>query len=92
MTSKRIRIAVVGGGPGGLAAGIALSVVPNVDVTVFEQAKELKEIGVGVTIGYNGWKVLELLGAADVIHGHRRITIDHRYVVLGTLANDRSTT
>ncbi|WYZ36211.1 hypothetical protein EsH8_XI_000094 [Colletotrichum jinshuiense] len=80
MTSTNLRVAIVGAGPGGLATAIALSAVPNVEVTVYEQATKLREIGSGITIGLNGWRVLELLGAADAVTGHRRIIIDHRRV------------
>lgn len=79
MTSTNLRVAVVGAGPGGLATAIALSAVLNVEVTVYEQATKLREIGSGITIGLNGWRVLELLGAAGAVTGHRRIIIDHRY-------------
>ena len=33
-----LKVAVVGGGPGGLAAAIALSKIPNVDVKIYERA------------------------------------------------------
>ncbi|KAF2214332.1 hypothetical protein CERZMDRAFT_110671 [Cercospora zeae-maydis SCOH1-5] len=60
-----LRIAIVGGGPGGLATAIALHEVPNVEVTIYEQAKVLREVGAGISIGQNSWNVLELLGVAD---------------------------
>ena len=77
-----LRVAIVGGGPGGLASAIALSKLPNIEVTIYEQAKELREIGAGIQIGYNCWKVLELLGAADHVKGHVQETIIHRYFSL----------
>jgi len=73
-----LRIAIVGGGPGGLSAAIALSKLPNVEVTIYEQARELREIGAGIQIGYNCWKVLELLDAADKVKGHVQESIIHR--------------
>jgi salicylate hydroxylase len=73
-----LRIAIVGGGPGGLSAAIALSKLPNVEVTIYEQARELREIGAGIQIGYNCWKVLELLDAADNVKGHVQDGIIHR--------------
>jgi salicylate hydroxylase len=73
-----LRIAIVGGGPGGLSSAIALSKLPNVEVTIYEQARELREIGAGIQIGYNCWKVLELLGAADTVKGHVQEGIIHR--------------
>lgn len=76
-----LRVAIIGGGPGGLGTAIALSALPNVEVTIYEQAKELREIGAGIQIGFNCWKVLELLGAADKVNGHTNIEVVHRCVV-----------
>ena len=54
-------IAIVGGGIGGLAAALAL-VRRGIDVTVYEQAAELRELGAGVQISANGTRVLHALG------------------------------
>lgn len=73
---RRLKVAVVGGGPGGLATAIALGKIPNVEVTIYEQAKVLREIGAGISIGQNTWNVLELLEVADsVIGGHPTTTV-----------------
>lgn len=45
LQDKSLRIAVVGAGPGGLGAAIAFSQLPFVDLQVYEQARELREIG-----------------------------------------------
>jgi salicylate hydroxylase len=59
-------IAIVGGGIGGLAAALAL-LRRGIDVTVYEQAPELQEIGAGIQISANGMRVLHALGlAADL--------------------------
>ncbi len=58
------RIAVVGAGVGGLAAALALA-QRRADVTVYEAAPALTEIGAGVQIGPNGVAVLEALGLRD---------------------------
>ena len=73
-----LRIAIIGGGPGGLGAAIALSSLPNVEVTIYEQAKELREIGAGIRIGFNCWKVLGLLGADGDVRGHLKSEVLHR--------------
>ncbi|KAH6620519.1 putative FAD-binding monooxygenase [Boeremia exigua] len=66
-----LKVAIVGGGPGGLGTAIALSKIPNIEVTIFEQASLLREVGAGISIGSNTWKVLELLGVADALNsGH----------------------
>ena len=54
-------IAIVGGGIGGLAAALAL-IRRNIDVDVYEQAAELRELGAGVQISANGTRVLHALG------------------------------
>ena len=61
-----------------VGAAIALSALPNVSVSLFEQARELREIGAGIRIGYNCWKVLELLNAAQDVKGHLKRKVDHR--------------
>jgi salicylate hydroxylase len=54
-------IIIVGGGIGGLTAALAL-LQRGLDVVVYEQAPELKEIGAGIQIGSNGTRVLYALG------------------------------
>ncbi|KAK8044810.1 monooxygenase [Apiospora rasikravindrae] len=71
-----LRVAIVGGGPGGLATAIALSKVPNIDVKLYEQASILREVGAGINIGANSWNVLGLLGVADSLTtGHPEWTV-----------------
>jgi 2-polyprenyl-6-methoxyphenol hydroxylase-like FAD-dependent oxidoreductase len=53
--------AVVGGGIGGLAAGIALKRV-GVDATVYERAEEIRPLGAGLSIWPNGVNALRALG------------------------------
>ena len=53
--------AVVGGGIGGLAAGIALQRA-GVDVTVYERAEEIRPLGAGLSIWPNGVRALRALG------------------------------
>lgn len=72
LSAKPLRVAVVGGGPGGLATAIALSKVPQVTVHIYEKDEVLREVGAGINIGPNSWTVLELLGAADSLDsGHQ---------------------
>ena len=60
------RVAIVGGGIGGLAAALAL-LRAGIDVEVFEQAPELRELGAGVQISSNGTRVLYALGLGPAI-------------------------
>lgn len=67
MVDKTTRIAVVGGGLGGLTAAIALTKIAGVQVTVFEQASQLGEVGAGVTVAPNAARVLDRLGVLEPI-------------------------
>jgi salicylate hydroxylase len=60
------KVAVVGGGIGGLAAALAL-LRRGLDVEVYEQSGELKEVGAGVQISSNGSRVLYALGLAEAL-------------------------
>ena len=59
-------IAIVGGGIGGLAAALAL-IRQGIDVDVYEQAPELRELGAGVQISANGTRILHALGLKDAL-------------------------
>ncbi|MEL6450814.1 MAG: FAD-dependent monooxygenase [Pseudomonadota bacterium] len=57
---------IAGAGIGGLATGIALA-LRGWHVQVFERAPALEEIGAGLQISPNGWRVLEALGVAQAL-------------------------
>jgi salicylate hydroxylase len=59
-------IAVIGAGVGGLAAATALG-RRGAQVTVFERAPALREVGAGLQIGPNAVAVLEALGLRDAV-------------------------
>jgi salicylate hydroxylase len=63
---RPLRIAVIGGGIGGLTAARAL-VLRGFDVRVYEAAPELKEIGAGVALGPNAMKALRSIGLEDAV-------------------------
>jgi salicylate hydroxylase len=58
------RIAIVGGGIGGLAAAAFLHRA-GLPCTVYEQASELREVGAGVVVAPNAARLLRKLGALD---------------------------
>jgi salicylate hydroxylase len=62
--SSALKIAIVGAGIGGLTAALAL-LRRGHDVTVFEQARELGELGAGLQISANGTRVLRALGLEE---------------------------
>jgi len=59
-------VIVVGGGIGGLAAALALA-RKGLKVRVFEQGSEFKEIGAGIQLGPNVYRMFEVLGLTDAI-------------------------
>ncbi len=67
LASHSPRVAIIGGGMGGLTAAIALTRIAGADVTVFEQASRLGEVGAGVTIAPNAARVLDRLGVLERI-------------------------
>ena len=64
--ARTTRIAIIGGGIGGLTAAHALS-RRGFEVAVYEAAPELKEIGAGVALGPNAMKALRSLELEDAI-------------------------
>lgn len=62
-------VAIIGGGPGGLGTAIALSELPFVQVTLYEQNPEPREAGAGISLSTNAWSILDLLGASDRVRG-----------------------
>jgi salicylate hydroxylase len=60
------RVAIIGGGIGGLTAALALSRA-GLEVSVFEAAGELKEIGAGVALHANAMRVLQAIGVEDAV-------------------------
>ncbi|KAF6228837.1 hypothetical protein HO133_006948 [Letharia lupina] len=63
-SEKAIRLAIIGGGIGGLCLAIGLLKQPHVDVQVYEAASTFSEIGAGVVIGNNAERALQLIGSA----------------------------
>lgn len=64
MMASSNRTIVIGGGIGGLTAGLAL-LKRGIDVDIYEQAPELKEAGAGLQTSSNGTRVLYALGLKE---------------------------
>lgn len=60
-THQGMRVSIVGAGIGGLTAAIALA-QRGIEAQLYEQARELKEVGAGIGLGPNAMKILRLLG------------------------------
>jgi salicylate hydroxylase len=63
-----LRVAIIGGGIGGLSAAVAL-LSRGAQVQVYEQAPRLDEVGAGVALQPNGLRVLERLSVGDRVAG-----------------------
>ncbi|KAH9859049.1 FAD/NAD-P-binding domain-containing protein [Lenzites betulinus] len=64
MAAPKFRVAICGGGIGGLTLAVALSRYRDIGVDVYEAAGQFKEIGAGVMIWARTWEILSLLGMA----------------------------
>jgi hypothetical protein len=62
-----LRVALIGGGLGGLAfAQALLRTKSNVDLTIYEGARVFSEIGAGIGMGQNAFDVMCYLGLEEV--------------------------
>jgi salicylate hydroxylase len=69
MTQTNHKIAVIGGGIGGLAAALALHHA-GMDVDVYEQAPELNEVGGGIQVAPNAARILYRLALGPSLDRH----------------------
>jgi salicylate hydroxylase len=61
-----MRVAIIGGGIGGLTTAIALRDA-GIDAVVYEQAQQLGEVGAGIGVAPNGLRMYERLGLREKI-------------------------
>ena len=66
MAKSRLEVAVVGGGIGGLFAANAL-IAHGLDVSVYEQAPALGEVGAGVYLTPNAVRHMERVGLGPAV-------------------------
>src|SRR5512143_330342 len=64
MPKKKLSVAIVGAGMGGLAVAATLRQV-GIDVQVYEQASRFARIGAGIQMMPNSMKVLRGIGVED---------------------------
>ncbi|PPQ65337.1 hypothetical protein CVT26_000052 [Gymnopilus dilepis] len=68
--SQKLRIAIVGGGIGGLALAVALkhlNLEDRIQVDIYEAAAELKQIGAGITLWPRGLEILREMGLGGIL-------------------------
>ncbi|KAF8824448.1 hypothetical protein HHX47_DHR8000390 [Lentinula edodes] len=63
--TKKLRIAIIGGGIGGLTCAVALRDCPNIELTLYEQAAQITEIGAGITVWPRTWMFLKSMGLEE---------------------------
>src|SRR5262245_66458540 len=61
-----MRVIVIGSGIAGLSAAIGLRRV-GIEVTLYERAPELREVGAGISLWANAIRALDYLGAGDAV-------------------------
>lgn len=66
MGNSALRVAIVGGGIGGMAAANALA-ARGLEVQVFEQAGEIAEVGAGLMMTPNSRRLLERMGLGPAL-------------------------
>ena len=74
-----VRIAIIGGGIGGLTAALALQ-QSGFQAEVFEQAPQLLEVGAAIAIWPNAMRVLQHLELADKIFEHGGVVKELRWM------------
>ena len=79
-----MKIAIIGGGIGGLTAALALSQNSH-DITVFERSAGIREIGAGVQISPNAGRLLHSLGLGAA---YSEISVNPHRVVLRRWEDD----
>ncbi|KAJ4477473.1 hypothetical protein J3R30DRAFT_3756022 [Lentinula aciculospora] len=65
MSPSKLRLAIIGGGIGGLTFAVALKECTNIQVDLYEQAHQITEIGAGITLWHRGYEILKLLGLKE---------------------------
>lgn len=84
--ATHLKVAIIGGGPGGLGAAIEFSKLPFVEWTLYEKKPAISETGGGISLQRHTWRLLELNGAAkniqpdDYFRSPEGVSGEQRYV------------
>src|SRR5947207_3902170 len=88
VTSEKAPVLIVGGGIGGLAAALALA-QKGIASTLLEQASELKEIGAGIQLGPNVFRMFDVLGIQEAVAKHS--VFPDRYQIMDAVTGEALT-
>ncbi|KAJ9126276.1 hypothetical protein QFC24_002007 [Naganishia onofrii] len=77
---KEVSVAILGGGIAGLSTALALARQGFQDITIYEAAKGLGEVGAGINITINLARIMERMGCLD--HARDRAVALDQYKVL----------
>lgn len=86
--SKTSPVLVIGGGIGGCAAALAMA-QRGMSVTVLEQADAFKEIGAGIQLGPNAFRVFDCLGIRAAVE--RTVVYPDNLVMMDALTGEKIT-
>ncbi|PPQ90605.1 hypothetical protein CVT25_007566 [Psilocybe cyanescens] len=84
MSSQKLRIAIVGGGIGGLTLAVALSNLhldEHIQVDIYESTAKLTQVGAGITLWPRGREILKNMGLEESLA--ERLSADQELPVLG---------
>jgi salicylate hydroxylase len=87
-SATRPPLLIVGGGIGGLAAAVALARM-GYGVRVIEQAPEFKEIGAGIQLGPNAFRMFDVLGLTEAVT--RLAVFPENLIMLDAISGDEVT-
>jgi salicylate hydroxylase len=82
---KKLRVAIIGAGPAGLGAAIEFGKLPFVDFRIYDQATVLREVGTGISIQPNTWRMLDVMDASrnispdEIFRPADQQSVQHRY-------------
>jgi salicylate hydroxylase len=86
--TDRAPVVIVGGGIGGLAAALALA-QKGVRTQVLEQAAEFKEVGAGIQLGPNVFRMFDVLGLTEAVT--RLAVFPENLIMLDAVTGDEVT-
>src|SRR5579871_242806 len=88
MSARDLPFLIVGAGIGGLSAALSLARA-GFPVHVLEQASELKEIGAGIQLGPNVFRMFDVLGIMDAVA--RQSVFPDRYQIMDAVTGEELT-